>query len=242
MTDVPVPGEDLIFTSPPWSSTKERTRARPRPAPRVSPEVNESNTHDWRSGAMPLPLSETARRMMFSLGTGLDASILMWPPAPVKRRALVSRLNSTCLMRRSSAWMLPMRSSQRISTRTLVFSAVVTTRSTASSIAPSQGELRQLQLHASGFDHGEIQDVADDFGEVVGGGQDRDDLLALLVGEGARALALEQFGIAEDGREGRAQLVGDVLHELVLRACRRPAAPRSCPSAPFPPCGRRSRP
>src|SRR5690606_10234842 len=103
ITDVPAPGEDFIFTSPPWSSTKERTSARPSPAPRVAPEEELSDTLHCRPGALPLPLSDTARRMMFSLGTGLLASILMCQPAPVKRSALVSRLNITCLMRRSSA-------------------------------------------------------------------------------------------------------------------------------------------
>ena len=52
---------------------------------------------------------------------------------------------------------------------------------------------------------------------MVGGGQDRVDLRALLVGQRAGLLALQEFGIAEDGRERRAQLVGDVLHELVLQ-------------------------
>ena len=74
------------------------------------------------------------------------------------------------------------------------------------------------QLHTPGLDLGEVQDVVDEREEVLAGGVDIPEVLVLL-GVQLPEHPLEQhLGEADDGVQGRAQLVGHVGQELGLVA------------------------
>ena len=70
--------------------------------------------------------------------------------------------------------------------------------------------------HAAGLDFGQVEQVVDQVEQALAGAEDVADVAAGLgvVGGGV----LEQFGEAEDGVEGGAELVADVGEELVLEA------------------------
>ena len=76
-----------------------------------------------------------------------------------------------------------------------------------------QGEIAWRQFHLPGLDLGEVEQVIDEAEQVVGRGLDRPQALPLVLGQ---RRVEHQFGHAEDGVHGRADLMADVGQELVL--------------------------
>ena len=76
-----------------------------------------------------------------------------------------------------------------------------------------QGEVSRLQLQLARLDLGEVEQVVDQAQQAVGRRLDRPQALPLVVGQ--RGVE-HQFGHAEDGVHGGADLVADLGQELVL--------------------------
>ncbi|MFT3684773.1 MAG: hypothetical protein QM783_07545 [Phycisphaerales bacterium] len=73
--------------------------------------------------------------------------------------------------------------------------------------------------HATGLDLGDVEDVVDDREQVLAVAVDGVDALEALAGcKGAVAVVSEEFGKAQDGGHGRADLVAHVGQELALGA------------------------
>ncbi len=90
-----------------------------------------------------------------------------------------------------------------------------------------QGEFGRVQLQLAGGDLGEIEQVGDDAQQALARRLDRVQALPLVLGQ---RRVEDQVGHAEDGIQGRADLVADVGQELVLGAVGRlrrlPGPPR----------------
>ena len=77
-------------------------------------------------------------------------------------------------------------------------------------------EVRQLQLHASGLDLGEVEDVVDQREEMSARGMDVLQVLLLLLVELTEHAVRQDLGEPDDGVQRRAQLVGHVREEFGL--------------------------
>jgi len=76
-----------------------------------------------------------------------------------------------------------------------------------------QGEVGEVEFELAGLDLGEVEQVVDEAEQAAGRRLDRLQALALVLGQVG---AEHQFGHAEDGAEGGADLVTDVGQEIVL--------------------------
>ncbi len=79
-----------------------------------------------------------------------------------------------------------------------------------------QRERRDLNIHAPGFDLGDIQDGIDQPKQVVSADQDFIQILDLLLGQDPLALATHNPGEPDDGIQRSTQLVAHVRQEGAL--------------------------
>ena len=98
-----------------------------------------------------------------------------------------------------------------------------------------EADARERQLHAPGLDLGEVEKVVDEADHVGARGVDVPQVvLVAVVADRPEAFLQHHLGKADDGVEGRADLVADLGEEVGLsarspprrRAWRRPARPR----------------
>ena len=80
----------------------------------------------------------------------------------------------------------------------------------------AQREEPALELHLTGLDLGQVEDVVDQREQVVGRGEDVVQVLVLLLVHLAEQLLLEHLGEADDRVQRRPQLVAHVGQELGL--------------------------
>ena len=85
----------------------------------------------------------------------------------------------------------------------------------------AQVDRGDLELQIAGLDGGQIQDIVDQRGQALRGHHDAAAVLQLALIELAEVLVLQDLGEADDGVQGRAQLVGDVGDELGFQPVRR---------------------
>ena len=76
-----------------------------------------------------------------------------------------------------------------------------------------EAEIADLQLHASGFDLGDIQNGVDQAKQMLGADQYFVQILKLLFGKGFFTLAPDDAGETDDGVQRRAELVAHIGQE-----------------------------
>ncbi|MNX88397.1 hypothetical protein D3C86_1203660 [compost metagenome] len=77
--------------------------------------------------------------------------------------------------------------------------------------------IRIIELHDAGIHGREIENIVDDGQENRGGGGNMVEIFRLPVRQLADAGCLQEVGETDDIRQRRAQLVGNMLHEIVLQ-------------------------
>ena len=82
----------------------------------------------------------------------------------------------------------------------------------------AQIDIAQIQLQLAGIDGGDVQDIIDQLGQMLGRGADRAHRLLLAVRQLAGKTLGQHVGIAVDRRQRRAQLIAHMLDKLGLDA------------------------
>ena len=230
---LPCPWTLASLISPPSSTASSRLMARPRPVPPYLREVPASAC--WKaskmsrcfSGAMPMPVSSTAKATTcwawLSTGwSGLQPSVARstrtstWPWA-VNLTALDSRFLRICCRRFGSLSMTRRQVVGELDVERQVLGLGHVPEVAVDVVAQAgEGDLLDLDRDRAGLDLREVEDVVDEVQQVGAGRVDVAGELDLLGGEVAGRVLGELLAEDEDGVERRAQLVRHVGQELGL--------------------------
>ena len=160
---------------------------------------------------MPMPVSAIISTMESS-STRLRTTTV--PPSGVNFTALDSRLTMICLTARRSAT-TEMASSISASSVRFLSSARAGDDAQRFRQRLRQVELLHVELHAAGLDLRHVEDVVDDFQQIMAAGQNVVAVfLVFLRAERAEHAAAHDLGEPDDGIERRAQLVAHIGEEF----------------------------
>ena len=169
---------------------------------------------------MPSSSTQSTRRGFPSpRGWGLVSHVAMRTDFPlgVNLTALLSRLKRTCLIFRSSASTTKSEPVPGVHVQPdALFVGALPDHGHGGNEQIPWDEGVRFQLHPSGLDLGQVQDVVDEVQQVPRAGEDVRDVLALFGREGPEELVLEDLREPDDGGHGGAQFVAHVGEELGL--------------------------
>ena len=205
---------------PPMRSTMRREIASPRPVPpnlRVVPPSACSNSSKMRacaSGAMPMPVSRTAKRDLARRAPG--STTIATPPCSVNFTALPARLSSTWRSRAASPMTRPGR---RVVDEDAISSAfrLRARRQQLDDFLDQRAEIERprFEIEPAGLDLGEIEDLLDQRQQRLARGLHRLGVGGLL---GRERRVEQEVRHAEDAVERRADFVADHREEAALGA------------------------
>ena len=203
---------------PPSSSTRRLESVRPRPVPssREPPRPpcwNDSKIRCRSASGTPMPLSVT---VISTSAPRRRARTTTEPPAPVNLTALVIRLSAICLSRSTSECTTS--TSSATSTPRLTPPSIARWRSMRGGILQQrlQPDLRVLQVHPTGLDLREVEDLVQELEQVSSRAVDVVEVLLLTLVDVAEHPLEQNFGEPEHGVQRGAQLVGHAGQELRL--------------------------
>ena len=142
-------------------------------------------------------------------------------PGLVKASAFDRRLIMICLMRFSSARTSPRPSGHSTFSTTLFFCAGWLRELLGGMHDVRNLDIGQVERHRARLDDGEVENVVHHVEQRVGRFQNALRIFVLLRIEVAEHFGFEDFAEAEDVRQRRAQLIGDVADEFRLQTVRR---------------------